>query len=477
MSVLDMKVSVFRFFEEISKIPRGSYHEEKIADYLVDFATKRNLEYYRDSMNNVIIYKKGSLLKGKHEPLMLQAHIDMVCEKESDYEHDFENDSLDLYIEDGYLKAKGTTLGADDGCGVAIMLSLLDDKNAKHPPLECVFTVQEEVGLCGAAAIDPSMISARRMINLDCENEFETVTSSSGGREVKMVKTFKYEKNESPVYSLSIKGLTGGHSGMLIDQEKANSIKLTAKLLHLLIKNDVDVRIASIEGGLKDNAIPRDCTCLFASTTDHSKIEEIIGVGFDSIRAQYRKQEPTLSIELKPETSKQAINNKDSEAIINTLFLAPNGMIAKSKEIEGLTLISLNCGILRTYDDYVEITYSLRSPILGAVEDMNDQLELIGNLYGFETKAMNGYGGWEYDPNSKLRKAFLDFFKKEYNREIRQVATHGGLETGIFKEKIPDMDIITFGPDMSGVHTPDEQLDIASFERVYHFVREFLETL
>ncbi len=477
MSVLDSYVSVYRFFEEISQVPRGSYHEEKIADYLENFAKERELKYVRDDMNNVVIYKDGSSLYQGHKPLMLQGHMDMVCEKNKDVEHDFENDPIDLYIEDGFLKAKGTTLGADDGCGVAIILALLDDKAALHPPLECVFTVQEEIGLYGAIHLDPTLIRSRRMIGLDCENESEVTTTSAGGKRVLLTKSFVYEKSDSQAYTLVVKGLLGGHSGEMIDKERGNSIIILTRLLHLLIKNGIDVRIVEINGGLKDNAIPRECSVTFASVNEQKSMEYILEKAFYALRDQYRKQEPHLSIELKKTESEFAMSANDSEAIINTIYLSPNGMIAKSCEIPGLTLISLNCGIIRTVDDKIEIVYSLRSPIKGALDDLTDKIEMISSIYGLSVQCDSEYGGWAYDPKSQIRSQMKKFFKNEYGIVLKETATHGGLETGIFKAKIPDLDIVTYGPNMSGIHSPDEQLDLKSFKRVYEHLKDFIETL
>jgi len=477
MSVLNENISVYRFFEEISQIPRGSYKEEKIADYLVDFAKKRNLKYIRDDMNNMIIFKNASSLYQGHEPIMLQGHIDMVNEKNKDSQHDFDHDPLELYVENGFLKAKGTTLGADDGCGVAIMLALLDDRDAKHPPLECVFTVQEEVGLLGAAHLDTSILKSKRMIGLDSGNEYEVTTSSSGGKRVSMYKDFTYEKNDSPIYGLTVKGLTGGHSGGDIDKERGNAIQLNIRLLHLLLKQGIDVRLVEINGGLKDNAIARECVTVFASSSQPQEIEKILEKGFYDLKAQYRTTEPHLCVELETDHCDYCMNAQDSEAIISTIYLCPNGCIAKSMDIKGLTLISLNSGVVRTLDNKVEIIYSLRSPLKGAVDELTDKLDMIASIYGLVTHVNSEYGGWLYDPHSKIRKQMFKFFKNEYGLELKEKASHGGLETGIFKAKIKDLDIVTYGPNMSGIHSPDETLDLKSFIRVYEHLKDFLETL
>lgn len=477
MSVLDDKVNVYRFFEEISQIPRGSFHEEGISNYLVEFAKARNLKYVKDEMNNVVIYKNASSLYQGHPPIMLQGHMDMVNEKNKDSEHDFDHDPLELYIENGFLKANGTTLGADDGCGVAMMLALLDDKDAKHPPLECVFTVQEEVGLLGAMHFDASLLKSKRMIGLDSGNEYEITTSSSGGKRISLYKEFSYVDNDSPIYILTLKGLIGGHSGGEIDKERGNAIQLNIRLLNLLLKNGIDVRLVEIDGGLKDNAIARECMSVFASSSSRKDIEKVLEMGFYDLKAQYQTIEPHLCLELKSGVCDRCMTSEDSEAIISTIYLCPNGLIAKSMDIKDLPLISLNCGVIKTLENKVEIIYSIRSPLKGARDELTNKIEMICSIFGLSVHVNSEYGGWNYDPHSRLRKQMLSFFKNEYGIELKEKATHGGLETGVFKGKIKDLDIVTYGPNMTGIHSPDEKLDIKSFLRVYEHLKDFLETL
>ena len=477
MSVLDSRISVLKYFEEICMIPRGSYKEEKIADYLVEFAKERNLKYVRDEMHNVIIFKDASIGYEDHEPVMLQGHSDMVNEKNNDCDHDFDNEPLDLYLENGILKARGTTLGADDGCGVAIMLAILDDNELKHPPLECVFTVQEEVGLFGAMGLDTSALKSRRMIGLDSSTDNQVTVSSSGGKRVVLNKKVSFEDNGDPVYVLTVKGLIGGHSGSEISKEKGNAIQFTIRLLHLLMKNNIDMRLVKINGGLKDNALARECVTMFASNTDVKDIEKVIDKGFNDLKEQYLSTEPQLTVELDKTNADKCMSEEDTKAIVNTVYLAPYGFVAKSIEMNGLTLISLNSGVIRTLEDSVEIRYSIRSPLEGARDELTDKISMIADIYGLTVGVDSEYGGWAYNPNSQIRKAMKDFFKEKYNVELEEHATHGGLESGVFCAKMPGLDIVAYGPNMADIHSPDERLEIDSFVTVYKRVSEFLEVL
>lgn len=477
MAVLDTSILVNYYFEELTKIPHGSFHEEAIADYVESIAKEYHLDYRRDEMNNIVVFKAGTQGYEDHEPLMLEAHLDMVCEKNSDSHHDFENDPLDLYIKDGFLHAKGTTLGADDGYGVSYMLALLTEEGVKHPPLECVFTVQEEVGLCGALAFDASDLKAKRMIGLDSGEAGETCTSSSGGNDLLITKPVIGDDNDSPVYVFSVRGLLGGHSGACIDKARGNANKIAARVLYRLLKEGVDVRLVDITGGLKNNAIPRECIVTFASESDPEQIAAIIELCEANIRKEFENSDPDVYFELDEGESDICICAKDSESVISIMYLAINGLIEKSQVIPDLTTISLNMGIVRTYDDCITIHYSLRSPLQSAREELSMQLEYIAQIFNGFVEVSNDYPGWDYDPHSILRKQLSDFYYQSTGEKLREVATHGGLETGAFKGKIPELDIVTFGPDMADIHTPDERLNIKSFVETYQFLKDFIETL
>lgn len=477
MAVLDTSILVNYYFEEIAKIPHGSYQEEKIADYVVSIAEEYGLQYQRDEMNNVIVFKEASEGYEDHEPLMLEAHMDMVCEKNKESQHDFDYDPLDLYIEDGWLKARGTTLGADDGYGVCYMLAFLTDDSFQHPALEFIFTVQEEVGLYGATGLDTSLLKAKRMIGLDSENEGEICTSSSGGNDLLITKPIVGDDNDSPVYVLEVKGLMGGHSGACIHLGRGNANKIAARVMYHLLKEGIDVRIVDITGGLKNNAIPRECTITFASESNVDDIVLVIERVEQQVQNELAISDPDVYMTLSEGESDICICAKDSEAIISIMYLAINGMIEQSQVIQGLTTLSLNMGVIRTEDDVITISYSIRSPIQSAREELCLQLEYIAQIFNGYVEVSGDYPGWDYDPNSLLREQFKAFFKEKTGKDLKEVATHGGLETGVLKGKIPELDIITFGPDIQDIHTPDERLNIESFVNTYYLLTEFMETL
>ena len=477
MSVLDENILIYKYFEEITQIPHGSYHEEKIADYIETIAKEFDLCYRRDDMHNIVVFKDASKGYENHEPLMLQGHTDMVCEKNNDCSHDFENDPLLLYVEDGYLKANGTTLGADDGVAVAYMLAILTDDTLKHPPLECVFTVQEEVGLYGAFGLDMNDLKAKRFIGLDSETEGETCTSSSGGCDVLITKQIIGEDNTSPVYSLEVKGLQGGHSGGCIHMGRGNANKLAARILYCMLKAGLDIRLVDITGGLKNNAIPRECVVAFASESDSQDIYHIVEKCYGEIKKELEISDSHVQVLLHEDECDVCICAKDSEAIISMMYLCPNGMIEQSQVIDDLAIVSLNMGIVHTNENDITIDYSVRSPLKSARDELVNQLELIASLYNGYIEVSGDYPGWDYDAHSKIRQQFKDFYYQQTGLELKEVATHGGLETGIFKSKIPELDILTLGPNMADIHTPEERLELKSFLHTYELLVSFIETL
>lgn len=477
MPVLDTNILINAYFEDIAQIPHGSYNEEGIADYIESVAQEQQLRYVRDEMNNIVIYKEATEGYENHAPVMLQGHMDMVNEKNNDSNHDFENDPLDLYVEDGCLCAKGTTLGADDGYGICYMLAILTDDTLVHPSLECVFTVQEEVGLYGAAGLDASILHSKRMIGLDSETEGETCTSSSGGCDLSMIKSIHYQNNEKPVYQIEVKGLLGGHSGECINKGRGNANKICARLLYQLLKNGIDVQLVDITGGLKNNAIPRECVATFASYNSYDEIKVIVYSLYEDIRKELEIGDPDIQVNVKQDESDICIFADESESIISMMFLAINGCIEQSQVIPGLTTVSLNMGIVRMNENEIIIDYSIRSPLKSARQNLCQQLELVTQIYNGFVQISGDYLGWDYDPHSQLRCQFKDFYLQKTGQQLKEVATHGGLETGIFKGKIPELDIITMGPNMSDIHTPDEKLDIQSYLNTYQLLVEFIATL
>lgn len=456
------------YFNEICKIPHGSYNEKAISDYVVDFAKKHNLQYIQDKMYNVIIYKDASKGYEDYDPLMLQAHLDMVCESVGEF--DFETMPIETYVDEkGRLRAKGTTLGADDGMGVAQMLAILSDKALAHPPLECVFTVQEEVGLFGALGMDLSCIHAHRMISLDGGGEVVTAISSAGGVNVITTIPCTYIQNEKQTYHLKVSGLLGGHSGGEINKEKGNANKIISRMLKEMLLQGLDLSLVSINGGSKDNAITRESEAIFTSMTDKYVLEETVKKIHQKIYIEFEHTDPSFQTTLQSyEMATTCMDDTSTKNVVDYMFMVPNGFRHKSMVIEGLTLTSLNLGIVKTEENQVVLNSSVRSALEEAIDHLIDIITCIASYTNGSVHCEARYPGWNYDPNSKLRKTFQNVFSKLYDgKELTCRAGHGGLECAVFTKIEGGMDIVTCGPISEGCHTPDEYLDLASFDRAY----------
>lgn len=464
------------YFNEISMIPRGSGNERGISDYVASFAEKHGFDYVQDDILNVIVHKTASEGYEDHEPVMLQAHMDMVCEKNKDVEHDFEKDPLDLYTEDGWLKARGTTLGADDGYGVAYMLAILDDPDLKHPDLYCYFTVMEEIGLVGASRLKKSDLHGKRYINLDGGGEVVTCVSSSGGARVEIVFPVTKEKNAKPAYRLSVRGLSGGHSASKIHLEKGNANILAVRILKELQEKGMDVQLCDFDGGLKYNAIPREADAVFASSTAYEELKKEITESTGNIAAELEFSDAGFFTIFEKAESETVIAKDCSDHFLNYLFLMPNGFQHRSMSVEGLTVASLNAGVIRTKENEISLMDLVRSPLASHTDELLMKMRLLGNMFHARVNVGERYGGWNYSAESvlreKLREVLLD-----HGTKLKERATHGGLECGIFKALDPELDIITYGPIAFGEHTPEEKLDLASFDRAYGVLCELLEKL
>ncbi|MGF6906546.1 beta-Ala-His dipeptidase [Fusobacterium sp. PH5-44] len=473
--ILNEKIPHQKYFEDISKIPHGSKNEKEISNYLVDFAKKLNLKVKQDEIGNVIIYKNGSSGYESHSPVILQAHIDMVCEKNVDCDLDFTKDALKLYIEDGYVHAKGTTLGADDAYGVAYMMSILEDSTLEHPPLECVFTVQEEIGLIGAQSLKAEDFKGTRFINLDNNNNLYTYVSCSGGLRFHFSKKMKMEECKIPVYRLEIRGLFGGHSGGNIHLEMGNSNKIASRILHYINK-DFRANLINIDGGSKENAIPRECTATFASRGNFDLIKKLVKEQEEKIKRELQFSDPNLIINIFEDKAEQMCCEEISNEIITMLYMLPNGPKHKNLDLDVVTA-SQNFGVIKTEDNIIKCTYSMR----GALESYNDESEEIlinfCTIFGFEWESGSRYPAWPYSEISPMRDTLKKVYKDFYGIELLEKATHGGLECGVFKKIIPDIDIVTIGPEAFDAHTPAERLNIKSFDDTYNLLVEYLKNL
>lgn len=475
---LNLNERIYYYFNEITKIPHGSRNERQISDWLVQFARDHQLRWIQDAMGNVVIYKNGSAHKQNAGAIILQAHMDMVCEKEPDVDFNFETDPLNTYVEDGWLKARGTTLGADDGVGVAMMLAVLEDESLPHPPLECVFTVMEEIGLNGAQALKKEYFTAKRMINMDCGGEDKTVVTTAGGLVCTLSASPAMSANADPGYRLIVSGLKGGHSGGSIDKELGNANKIAARGLRQLIKQGVSVRLYDWDGGNKDNAIPRDCWISFTSPAPQDTLNEAVTQLLNTVRQELRDSDPRVQIRLESASSPaEAYSCQDSEAMIGLLTLLPSGVRAKSMAIPGLTWASENLASIKKDGTMLRISLSLRSGQQSWIDRMADELSLYAELFGWECRFDNGYPAWDYKEHSELRDTLAALVEKRIGQPLKIDAAHGGTECGVFSQLIEDLDIVTLVPQASGAHTPKEMLNLASFKRVYQLLCELLAQL
>lgn len=476
MNVLNHNKPHQKYFEELSRIPRASYKEEACADYLVEFAKTHGLAYKRDELHNVIIYKPASVGYEEHGAVILQAHTDMVCEKNAGCDHDFDTEPLELYVEDGILRARGTTLGADDGMGCAYMLAMLES-DLPSPALECVFTVQEEVGLIGAFALKAEDFKAKRYINLDFGGKgIGTCTTSAGGEMIGLRKPVEFEACSDPVYRLFVTGLKGGHSGGCINRELGNALKICARILKE-ISGSCDLRIVKLDGGLKNNAIPRECEALIASTAKEEEIRKAFERMEAKVRNEIKFQEPEFAVTFEKAEGSFAICEEISSDIIDLMYLLPTGLRHKSLQIDDLPIASENLASVRCGKDYVEFQYSLRAEKMSYRDQMEQELCILAGIYDMKIDVYNKFPSWEFNPDSALRATLCKVFKEKNGFEMELLATHGGLECGVFCDLIPGLDVVTIGAECDGAHTPKEQMNLASFDQTFELLAAFLKEL
>ena len=458
-----------RYFEEVCQIPHGSHNEKAISEYLIAFAKEHGFDYHTDELFNVVIKKPGQNGGEKAAPLALQGHTDMVCEKNNDVEHDFLTDSIKYYLDGDHLTARGTTLGADNAVAVCIMLAILEDKELAHPPLECLFTAQEEVGLVGALHLDAAQVTARRLINMDCGPEGSAVVGAAGGVRVDTAFTFERERVSGDVLKLEVKGLLGGHSGGEIHKYKGNANKLMARVLLKVLP--LGVGLCSIDGGSKENAIPRECVALLAVPAGKKEaIEAIVRQLESELKIELAGLDENVELALSPGEAACQMDGKTAMALVRYLNLCPNGVQFFSQEL-GITVTSLNLAVVDTEGDCVDITISIRSSVEHLKWEVADRLQLLADLSGAQMLKGFEYPAWNYDRVSPMRDLAKAIYEELYGNAFDARPVHGGLECGVFKRKWPDIDIIAIGPNASGAHGPDEMLDIPSYARTYEFVR------
>ena len=469
---------VFEIFEEISRIPHGSYNIDAISDWIVAYAQTQGFQCIQDRDKNVIVIKAADEGYEDVPALIVQGHMDMVCSKEPGIEHDFTKDSLKLYVEDGFLKAKGTTLGADDGIAIAFALAAMSDSSIKTGRIEAVFTVNEEVGLLGAQSLDTSRLTGKYMINIDSAEEGHITVGCAGGLTANIKFPTEKEETKHPAYRLDISGLNGGHSGEQIDQGLANANMLLKDLL-LNLNEEVDLQVSSISGGIADNAIPAHAEAvIYLSDQELEKAKKLVAMMSDLIRIRYAGIDDHIHITLLPyETKDHSFISKSSFAnILNFMTDVPNGVMKMSRDIEGLVETSLNLGVIDTGEDDVTFIISIRSSVEEEKQALYERVAVIAANYKGKSEKTSEYPGWQFNQNSKLRPLFCKIYSEMYGKAMKVEAIHAGLECGIFSGKIKGLDSVSMGPDVFDLHTTTERLSIESAKRTYAFFTEILKS-
>ena len=470
---------VFHFFGEICKIPHGSGNTKQISDYLVQFAKDHDLKYVQDEMNNVVIYKSGTAGYENAPVVIIQGHMDMVCEKRPDVDHDFTKDGLNLSVEGDYVSANGTTLGGDDGIAVAYGLALLESDTIAHPPLEVFITVDEEIGLLGAVGFDCSVLKGRRFINLDSEAEGSLWISCAGGLSgISHIPVTRLEAKGEKL-TVKISGLMGGHSGAEIDKNRANANSLLGKFLHGLDAK-AGYELISVQGGQKDNAITRESIAELLTVKENVEaVKEYAASMQTAWREEYTGTDEGITVTVTEEGEQDAkvLHPTSKEKVVFFLVNVPYGVQKMSGTIKGLVETSTNIGILKTSENEVMGSSSIRSSVETARDALSDKIEYLTEFLGGEYERQGVYPAWEYRKDSPLRDKMVEVYEKMYGQKPNVVAIHAGLECGLFYKKMEGLDCVSLGPDMKDIHTSEEVLSISSTERVWKYLVKVLGAL
>lgn len=470
--------AVFTFFEKLCSIPHGSYNIDKISDYLKNFAEERGLRVIQDEAKNIIIFKDATPGYENEEPVILQGHMDMVAVKKPDCDIDLEKDGLRVTCDDKYVFAEGTSLGGDDGIAVAYCLAILDSKDIPHPALEVVITVNEEVGMDGAKALDCSPLKGKRMINVDSETEDAFCVSCAGGARIDCRIPVIWSHNEGVAYEVKVAGLVGGHSGEEINKEHGNSNVLMGRLLYELVSK-CDMALCKLEGGLADNAIPRETDALvLVNAADCARFEETVKEFDKEIRNELGDRDPGVKVTCEKTTdshiNERSVGRESLRKALSYMIIMPNGVISFSREFAGLPETSLNMGILKL-EDCLCPEFSVRSSVASAKNALLTRLSAITEASGGSVTIRGEYPGWQYRKESPLRDKMVRIYKEVFGKEVKVEVIHAGLECGVISSKINDFDCVSIGPNMLNIHTTEEHLDIESAARMWQFLLEVLK--
>ncbi len=473
LSALEPK-RVFEYFEEICSVPHGSGNMEQISQYCLDFAKRHGLRAVRDAANNVVIYKNGTAGYEASAPVILQGHLDMVCQKTDDCSTDFEKDGIRPYIDGDFVRAEGTTLGADNGIAVAMTLAILASDDIAHPPIEALFTTDEETGMYGAMALDAKLLSGKKMINMDAEEPGTVTVSCAGGSNFLMTLSYTPMRVRGTHITVCISGLQGGHSGIEIHKGRVNADILMGRILHEA-KAGGDFRLIGANGGDKGNAIPLACSAELV-VENAQVFAEKLQYSMDIIQREICDREPNaaLTVSVGEMGEFDVLPQADSDRLIQLLLCAPCGVMDMSVSIEGLVETSLNLGILKTQNNVVELLFTLRSNKLSALDFLEKRLLVLAKAFGCSTKTDGHYPAWEYKADSALRELCKECYHTLCGEEAKVEAIHAGLECGVFASKIPGLDCVAIGPALFDVHTVSERLSISSTAQTFALVKMIL---
>lgn len=480
-SLQDLQAKIIPYFKALSKFPRGSGNEAQVSTFLYDFAQDLGLKVNQDAYNNIIVKKPGSSGYESAPTVILQGHMDMVCEKNRGTEHDFVTDPIEVLIDDEneYLYANGTTLGADNGIAMVYMMLLMEAKNISHPPLEFVFTTDEETGMQGARNLNYKVLDGKYLINLDSEEEGTLLMSSAGGSRCKLILDISREifPDSWKSYRLFLKGLKGGHSGEDINQFRGNANKLIARIINQL-NNTLSMKLISLNGGAKDNAIPREAEAIIGlKEKDFLSARQCIDDLVKIINHEYKRESLEYVFEEDIDSYEFYITKESAKAFIDLIRLTPNGIQSMSSEIEGLVECSLNLGVVNTYEEEAVLTFSNRSSLGSKLDELQAILEDTASLFSAESKITGRYPEWQYNPESLLRDVFVKTYEELYHKTPKLRAIHAGLECGIFAANREGLDIISIGPNMYDIHSPKERLSIPSSYRTFEYLIHVLENI
>ncbi len=472
---------VWKYFAEIAAIPRGSKNEAAIARYVIDTAKRLGLAARQDKAGSVLVKKPASPGYENLPSVCLQGHLDMVCEKDSAKQHDFLKDPIELLRKDAFITANGTTLGADNGIAVATCLAIMEDRSVLVGPLEFLFTVDEETGLTGASNLEPGLLDSRILLNLDSEEEGELYVGCAGGRDTRAAWTVEWEtapKTMAPAF-IKVSSLRGGHSGLEIDKNRGNAIKILNRLV--IVAADSGARLSKIGGGNKHNAIPRDAEAVvFAPKNKLDEMKAAVRQLAGDIKAEVASVEPNFAVEagdLKDVRAGKVITRGLQKKVTRTIAALPHGVIKMSSDIPGLVETSTNVAVIATDKKAISMVTSQRSSVASEIKEVAQMVRAVFELGGADVKTSDGYPGWKPNLDSRILRIARETYKALYGKDPAVKAVHAGLECGIIGEKYPGMDMVSFGPTMTGVHSPDEKLEIASVPKFYNFLLAILKNV